>query len=378
MSLQKLPLKELIKLHYGKALKEADRMQSGCWNVFGSSGKVGKHDKTLTEKTTIIIGRKGSVGEVTFAPYGGWTIDTAFFTEIIDPKKLDLRYLYYFLQRSNLKKHTITTSIPGINRDNIYNTEITLPLLSEQKRIAAILDKADTIRRKRRQAIQLADEFFRSVFLDMFGDPGHNQFQWPYKTLPDLAAKEKYAIKRGPFGGSLKKEIFVKEGYLIYEQYHAINDDFSLARYFITEKKYSELEMFKVKPGDLIISCSGVTLGRISEIPRNALPGIINQALLKLSLNKEIVNNTHFKHLFRHKRIQEKLFDVSRGSGIPNFPPMTVINSIKFPMPPIKLQKIFAQIVQKVELMKTKFEFGFKGPVNLNEALAQRAFRGEL
>src|SRR5215216_4968509 len=153
----KVPLREIIRVHYGKSLKAEERDELGQYSVYGSSGEVGKHTGFLVDYPTLIIGRKGSVGEVTFAPKGGWAIDTAFYTEVIRPNYVDVRYLYYALKNTNLQRHTITTSIPGLNRDDIYRTEIRLPLLDEQKRIAAILDKADALRDKRQQTITRLD-----------------------------------------------------------------------------------------------------------------------------------------------------------------------------------------------------------------------------
>lgn len=176
-------LGDLVRAHYGKALKKEDRKEHGQFGVFGSSGNIGFHDDYVVDYPTLIVGRKGSVGHIVWAPDGGWVIDTAYFLQINEPAKLDLRYLFYALKRANLASKTITTSIPGLNRDDLYDSEIPLPPLAEQKRIAAILDKADAIRRKRQQAIQLADEFLRAVFLEMFGDPVTNPKGWDVLEL---------------------------------------------------------------------------------------------------------------------------------------------------------------------------------------------------
>ena len=82
-------------------------------------------------------------------------------------------------------------------------------------------------------------------------------------TLPEIATSDRHSIKRGPFGGALKKDIFVDKGYVVYEQQHAIYKRFNDIRYFIDESKYKELVAFKVEEGDLIISCSG-TIGKIA------------------------------------------------------------------------------------------------------------------
>ena len=181
----------------------------------------------------------------------------------------------------------------------------------------------------------------------MFGDPEFTNCE--IVKFQDVISTKKHSLRRGPFGGALKKEIFVEEGYLIYEQRHAIHNDFEFGRYYINEEKYRELESFSISPGDLLVSCSGVTLGRIAEIPADASPGIINQALLKISLNDAIICNAYFIHLFRNKRIQERIFGISRGSGIPNFPPLKQIKAMNIPLPPLEVQLQFANIVDAIE-----------------------------
>ena len=291
---------------------------------------------------------------------------------------VDLSYLKYYLNHTDLTKYITGTTRGKLTKTALGRIQIPLPPLETQQKIAAILNKADELRCNDQKILEKYDQLAQSVFLEMFGDPAFNQNRWPQLTLPEFAKKGKHSIKRGPFGGALKKEIFVIKGFLVYEQYHAINDEFSMSRYFIDEAKYKELKGFKVVPGDLIISCSGVTLGRIAEIPKDAMPGIINQALLKISLDQNKMNNTYFKFLFRHKRIQDILFGISRGSGIPNFPPMNTIKSIFFPTPPIKLQSKFAFIIEQIETQKQLTQQSHQKSEELFQSLLQRAFKGEL
>jgi type I restriction enzyme S subunit len=297
-------------------------------------------------------------------------------------ENFDKKFLFHYLssekfQREKDKLCSGATQ-KAINNTNFQKLKIPLIPLETQKKIAAILDKADELWQNDRMNLEKYDQLAQSVFLEMFGDPAFNQKKWVQLTLPEFIKKERHSIKRGPFGGALKKEIFVNNGYLVYEQFHAINDDFTMARYFIDEEKYNELIGFKVVPGDLIISCSGVTLGRIAEIPQNAFPGIINQALLKISLDNRIMNSTYFKYLFRHSRIQDILFGISRGSGIPNFPPMVTIKTILFPTPPIQLQEKFAVIILQIRIQKEFTQKSLQKSVELFQSLLQRAFRGEL
>ncbi|HCA6418170.1 TPA: restriction endonuclease subunit S, partial [Pseudomonas aeruginosa] len=110
-----------------------------------------------------------------------------------DPEKVDSDYFYHLLGSDLLKRRFSALAagavVKNLNIDLVKGVEIPLPPLPEQKRIAAILDKADAIRRKRQQAIQLADDFLRAVFLDMFGDPVTNPKGWdllPFSAVGTL------------------------------------------------------------------------------------------------------------------------------------------------------------------------------------------------
>ena len=299
-----------------------------------------------------------------------------------DKDRLDRKYLTYYL-RSNRFVNWISDQVAGAKMPRVsmkvfWEHQIPLPPLHEQKRIAAILDKADAIRRKRQHAVNLADDFLRSVFLDMFGDPVTNPKGWEVQTIVGLASKEKYSIKRGPFGGALKKEIFVEKGYLVYEQYHALNNDFSFARYYIDEKKYQELKAFEVHEGDILISCSGVNLGRLAIVPKGSAEGIINQALLKVKLDESKMLNEMFLSIFTHPNFKREFFGDNRGSGVPNFPPMSTFKEFGFIVPPIKEQLKFIAIVDSVKQLKQRINSSYELTKDKFNSLSQKAFAGEL
>ena len=108
---------------------------------------------------------------------------------------------------------------------------------------------------------------------------------WCERQLQDICVPS--GLVRGPFGGSLKKEIFQSSGKKVYEQRNAIYRSVNIGSYYITDDKYRELIRFSVAPGDFIVSCSG-TIGKIFRLPQNAPQGVINQALLKISLESNI------------------------------------------------------------------------------------------
>jgi type I restriction enzyme S subunit len=144
---------------------------------------------------------------------------------------------------------------------------------------------------------------------------------------------------RGPFGGALKKEIFVRDGYAVFEQSHAIYNDFSSFRYFITDEKFYELKRFSVQPNDIIMSCSG-TMGKFGIVPQGAKKGVINQALLKLTVNEGY--DVHFiKETLELPTNQNKLLSQSAGGAIKNVAEVAQIKEINLLVPcPNEQQKI--------------------------------------
>ena len=175
---------------------------------------------------------------------------------------------------------------------------------------------------------------------------------------------------RGPFGGSLKKECFVNNGYAVYEQQNAIYNKLEF-RYFIDENKYNELKRFIIHSNDLIVSCSG-TIGKVMIIPNNAPKGIINQALLKLTPHRNI-NSKYLKYLFENS-IETILNDCSRGGAIKNVPSVSELKKIKIPVPPIEVQ---TKIANFLSLIDRKIELQEKLVENLNlykKGLLQKVF----
>ena len=289
-------------------------------------------------------------------------------------EKVIPEYLYYFLksQKEKFVRDGVGGAQPNISAGYLKKVEMELPSLEEQKVIVEILDKISEIVLKRNQEIQVLDDLIKARFVEMFGSIYDGKFDM--KTLSDIVCDDKNSIKRGPFGGALKKDDFVDEGYLVYEQRHAIHNDFRYAKYYITQEKYEDMIGFKVVPGDLIISCSGVTLGRIAEVPEGAKEGIINQALLKLSLNQDVMLNTFFIQQFRGEEIQDILFGFSRGSGIPNMPSMSEVKAVKFICPPLELQKQYCDFVHQVDKLKLQVQKSLDETQLLFDSLMQQYF----
>ena len=163
---------------------------------------------------------------------------------------------------------------------------------------------------------------------------------WCWCRLDDLAF-----YKKGPFGSSLTKSMFVPDSpnaYKVYEQKNAISKDATLGHYFIDKDKYDELKGFAVQPEDIIVSCAG-TIGETYVLPLNIREGIINQALMTIRLFDKSISNfylLYFDFILKREAAKE-----SKGTAIKNIPPFDILKNFFIPLPPPKEQ---IRIIEKV------------------------------
>ena len=224
-------------------------------------------------------------------------------------------YFYHLLGSdfiySKFTKLAAGATVKNLNIDLVSGVEVNFPPLPEQRRIAAILDQADALRAKRREALAQLDSLTQSVFIEMFGNPVQNERGWEIKRL-EHAVEGKYGVKAGPFGSSLKKEDYSESGYRVYGQEQVIAGTFNIGNYYISASKFEQLKSCAVSEGDLLVSLVG-SFGKVLIVPPGIEPGIINPRLLKITPRKALLESLFLAHLIGSKAIQDKLISVSHG-----------------------------------------------------------------
>jgi type I restriction enzyme S subunit len=346
----------------------------GDYPIYGASGLIKKVSFYHQDKPYLSIVKDGSgVGRVT--KMDAYTSVIGTLQYILPKENIDLDYLNYSLMSVDFKKYVAGAAIPHIYFKDYKNEPFLWMPLPEQQRIVSILDEAFAAIAKAKanaeQNLKNAKELFESYLQGVFENG-----KWETKKWGELCD-----FVRGPFGGSLKKNVFKESGYVVYEQKHAIHDHFNQLRYFIDEEKFNEMKRFEVFPGDIIMSCSGVTLGRVAVVPDGIPKGIINQALLKLTPKKNV--NVHFiKHWLRSSIFQKIIFDYSGGAAIPNVPSAKILKDIKIPCPSLKEQE---RIVMEIEIVlneSKRLEGIYQRKIDdleeLKKSILQKAFAGEL
>lgn len=260
-------------------------------------------------------------------------------------------YLYYILSSSIMYAKFSQLAVGGVvnnlNSSLVRKVAIPIPPKSTQLSIVSELDKINELIRLKKDQLKDYDNLAQSIFYEMFGDPVENEKGWEVTSLENVCS----SIVRGPFGSALKKEFFVlpdDTNYKVYEQKHAIQKDANIGNYYVTVDKFKELSRFEVKAGDIIMSCSG-TIGELFVIPSNAEKGLMNQALLKFTLNDYICKD-YFLFLMESVK---KNFTI-RGTGLQNIGSVKIIKVMKFGLPPLPLQHLFAQRIEQIEHQKSE------------------------
>ena len=289
-------------------------------------------------------------------------------------------YLFYFLRTPDIVNLATSrcsgANLPRLGPKQLASFQIPLPPLDEQKRIAAILDAADALRAKRREALAQLDSLFQATFLDMFGDPVRSG--WTMVTVEAVASSQSSAIRTGPFGSQLLHSEFVDEGIRVLGIDNAVANEFLEGEpRFITAQKYEQLRRYTVRPGDVLITIMG-TCGRCAVVPDGISTAINTKHLCCVTLDHGRCLPEFMHAYFLEHPIARRYLERSAKGAIMSGLNMEIIKALPIPAAPLDLQHRFAAIDQSVEKQKASQRAHLAELDTLFASLQSRAFRGDL
>lgn len=339
-----------------------------------NKGLYGYTNKARVTKPSLTISARGTIGysEIRYEPFY-----PAVRLIVATPKEdvLDVKFLKYII--NNFDFVHSGSSIPQLTVPMVKSHQMNLPPLLEQKRIVKILDeKFEAIEESKKisqEQLASAKELFESRLNEIFVDLRKNTDIKKFGEVCDFV--------RGPFGGSLKKSFFKKEGIAVYEQRHAIYNQFDNIRYYIDEKKFKEMSRFELVSGDLIMSCSG-TMGKVAIVPEDVKKGIINQALLKLTPDKSLLSSNYLKMWMESGDFQKSLSELTVGAAIKNVASVKILKDISIPLPNLKMQaeaiKEIDDFFEKTKELQAIFQSKIADLEELKKSYLHEAFSGKL
>ena len=287
-------------------------------------------------------------------------------------------YLAYFLRSPDfLKFATIVVAgakMPRMVMTEFWDFKVPLPPLPEQRRIAAILDKADALRAKRREALVQLDSLTQSIFIEMFGDPGTNPKRFPESQLGKI-------IIGKPNNGIFKKNHEYGEGVPIVwveELFRGNAIDLTQSRKLQPTQK--EIQQYGLVHGDILFCRSSLKLAGIGY--NNVYLGENNKALfechvIRISPDKSRVSPQFLNYLLRMPNQRQKLFKFAKTVTMSTID-QDGLQQISLPLPPIDLQEIFREKLDAIDRIRTRHQITVAELDTLFASLQHRAFRGEL
>lgn len=323
-------INDVCELKRGESLSSKQFVVGNVPVIAGGQTQAGYHNTSNRPSESITVSCSGA-----YAGYVSYHKTPIFATDCFtifskSGEILNQTYLYYILKYKQELIYSFQTGMgqPHVSPKDFQKFEIPLPPIREQQAIVAELDSYQKIIDA---AKTIVDNYKPQIDIDP---------NWPMVELGEICK-----FVRGPFGGSLKKDDFVPDGYAVYEQQHAINNQFDNVRYFISEKKFNGMRRFELKTGDIVMSCSG-TMGKIALVPNNIKTGIINQALLKLTTNDKLLNK-YLLYWMQSEDFQKQISNNSYGAAIQNVASVQVLKSIKIPLPELNIQQLTVNEIEK-------------------------------
>jgi type I restriction enzyme S subunit len=295
--------------------------------------------------------------------------------KVLEPvKKLDKKFLFHYLNQLR---------IPSAGYSRHYKflkeTYVPIPPLLEQIRIAAILDKAYAIRRKRQQAIQLADEFLRSVFLDMFGDPATNPKGWDMKTVSEcLHEKIILQVQDGNHGNDHPKvNDFIEEG-IPFVTANVVRRGKILFDqcYYLGEEWLEKLRIGFAKPRDVLVSHKG-SLGFTAVLDDSFDNYILSPQTTYYRVDENHIMPEYLKTYFDSAYFQ-RLFEKEGIQSTRAYLGITRQKELPIMLPSIHIQREFVDVCDQFKKVIDKLVRSGNELPNCFNALSQKAFAGEL
>ena len=332
----------------------------------------------LIPRGTLLFSFKLTIGKMAFAARNFYTNEAIAGLIIKNPQKLYADYLFYAMKVAKLLGSNQAVMGKTLNSKSLTLIKVPVPEhFDDQIRIATLLGRVEALIATRKDNLRMLDEFLKSTFLEMFGDPVRNDKGFEVRGLNEFYIDPKDGTKCGPFGSALKKNEYVKSGVPVWNMDN-ISKDGRLQPHvnlWITNDKFEELKGYSVINGDVIISRAG-TVGKMCVLKTIYPKSIISTNLIRVRFGKDLLP-LYFVSLMTYcKGRVGKLRTGPDGT----FTHMNtgILDKLRFPYPPMDLQNQFASVVGKVESFKALYQQSLSELENLYGALSQKAFKGEL
>ena len=322
-------LGDVLQLNYGKSLPVKSRVE-GPIPVYGSNGVVGSHTEAIVDAPGLIVGRKGSAGQVHLSRGPFCPIDTTFYVTANDAPDTDLEFLFYLLQHINLTRIIGDVGVPGLNREMAYMEQVRFPAaLPEQKKIAHILSTVQRAIEAQERIIQTTTELKKTLMHKLFteGTRGEPQKQteigpipesWTPITLGELCEKPNGTLQTGPFGSQLHKDEYQEDGIAVVNPTHLVGNQInheSVPR--VGEEVAERLGKHRLQKFDILFARRG-EIGRQGLVTESEETWLCGTGCFLVRVNKPFIDNRFLAIYFATEPLVKWLYSHAAGAIMPN------------------------------------------------------------
>lgn len=365
-------LGEVLRLEYGKPLPASDRQPDGAYPVYGANGEKNRTNKCYVDRPSIIVGRKGSAGQVTLTEDRFWPLDVTYFVTF-DEGKYDLRFLFHLLDFLDLPRLAKGVK-PGINRNEVYSLTGCFPSLAEQQRVVGILDDAfeaiaaakAAAERNRQNAKALFDSHLASVF----SQRGEG---WVETNIGECARFIDYRGRtptKTASGLRLITAKNVKMGHLQDEP-----------REFVSPEIYDEWMTRGIPASGDTLFTTEAPLANVAQLDTDEKV-VFAQRIIILHPDAELLYNTFFKYLMLSAPVQQQIHELGTGATVKGIKASLLRTvGVSFPGSLIeqrRLADLFDDLTGSVEDLETLYQQKTDALHALKQSLLQDAFSGVL
>ena len=330
---------------------------------------ISEGEAKLFEKGMLLvtcIGDIGRVGILQQPSYSNQQITALKFKDDIDS---DFAYYWFVSNKKKLVNLANQAIVPILNNERLSEIEFAYPPLTEQKRIASLLTRADRLRQLRRTAHDLGDALLQSVFLEMFGD-----VRFPEIPLSELCS----FITKGttPQSSDINDYASEVDDVPFLKVYHLTNNgkvDFDYSPTWVSNSIHNGLlNRSKVYPNDVLMNIVGPPLGKFGIVPASYPEWNVNQAIAIFRAKKQILP-IYLLHALRYPKTLEKMISQAVGVRQLNLS-LEQCRDFRIPVPPLSLQEEFAGVVARVESLRGRMGESTRQVEGLFESLLAEAF----
>jgi len=292
-----------------------------------------------------------------------------------DLRKVCPRWLLHKINSQDFRNAILSwltgTTRQRISRGNLSKIEFILPPLDDQRRIAAILDKADALRRKRKRALDLLDSLTQSIFLEMFGTPAKASAR--LTTVANVSER----VQIGPFGSILHREDYAPGGIPLINPMHIVNgiivpsDDFAVGR-----EKYQDLKLYHLREGDVVLGRRG-EMGRCGIVTKTHHGMVCGTGSIFVRPIEKLVRPIFVRYLLSSPTAVAHFENAASGITMANLN-KKIVEDFSFFLPPIDLQRRFEKIVEHFTVQRSGVLSSENKLDSLFSSLQSCAFSGQL